>query len=194
MQNPTLSHMTAAKRILRYLKNETDLSLTYSSRGSATLTAYADADWGGCLQTRRSTTGYIFTLGDAAISWSSKRQHTVALSTTEAEYMAASTATQELLFLRTLLKDLKHTQIQPTVLYQDNQGAIALTNDFIINQRTKHIDIRYHFIRKQVEVETLSVDYTTTEEMIADCLTKAVTRQILDKARSRIFGGSTQLP
>jgi len=190
MENPTEANMIAAKRILRYLQSDKKLGLTYSTTGSPTLEAYADADWGGCHTTRRSTTGYIFTLGGAAISWSSKRQQTVALSTAEAEYMAASSATQELIFLRALLRDFGHTQKEPTVLHQDNQGVIALANDFILNQRTKHIDIKYHFIREKVESGVLTVDYTSTQEMIADCMTKAVSKQILDKAKEKIFGES----
>jgi hypothetical protein len=162
--------------------------LTYSRTGEQNLVGFADSDWGGDLTTRRSTTGYLFTLAGAAISWSSKRQPTVALSSTEAEYMSACSAAQETVYLRALLKDLGHPQNGPTVLHQDNQGAIAIGSDFISNRRTKHIDIKYHFIREKVEDGVIRLQYIPTAEMVADCLTKPVGRQILDKTRVQIFG------
>ena len=113
---------------------------------------------------------------------------TVALSSTEAEYMSACSAAQEAVYLRVLLEDLKHPQNGPTVLHQDNQGAIALGSDFISNKRTKHIDIKYHFIREKVEEGVIKLQYTPTIDMVADCLTKPVGRQIMDRAKVQIFG------
>jgi hypothetical protein len=188
MANPTQADLVAAKRILRYLQGTKEVAITYSRTGEPQLIGYTDSDWAGDRETRKSTTGYMFTMAGAAISWSSKRQQTIALSSTEAEYMAASSAAQEVMYLRALLLSLRHKQDGPTILYQDNQGAIAIGKDFVSNRRTKHIDIKYHYIRERVEKGDIQLQYLSTEEMIADCLTKPVGKQILDRAKKFIFG------
>ena len=188
MANPTQADMVAAKRILRYLQASKDIGIVYQRMGEPQLIGYADSDWAGDRKTRKSTTGYIFTIAGAAISWASKRQQTVALSSTEAEYIAACAAAQEVMYLRALLSSLEHTQEDPTTLHQDNQGAIAIGKDFASNRRTKHIDIKYHYIRERVEKGDIRLQYLNTEEMIADCLTKPVGKQILDRAKKFIFG------
>jgi hypothetical protein len=188
MANPTQADLVSVKRILRYLQATREIAITYSRSGNARLEGYTDSDWAGDKGTRRSTSGYVFTLAGAAISWASKCQQTVALSSCEAEYIAASSAAQEVVYLRTLLHGLKHEQEGPTVLHQDNQGAIAIGKDFVSNRRTKHIDIRYHYIRERVEKGDIELKYLSTEEMIADCLTKPVGKQILDRAMIQLFG------
>jgi hypothetical protein len=188
MANPTQADMVAAKRILRYLQASKEIGIVYQRMGEPQLRGYADSDWAGDRETQKSTTGYIFTIAGAAISWASKRQQTVALSSTEAEYMAACSAAQEVMYLRALLSSLEHKQEGPTVLHQDNQGAIAIGKDFASNRRTKHIDIKYHYIRERVERGDIKLEYISTEGMIADCLTKPVGKQILDRAKKFIFG------
>ncbi len=188
MSNPTQSDWIAAKRILRYLKNEKSTGPTYGKHGSTILTGYSDSDWAGDLETRRSTSGYIFLFGGAAISWSSKRQVTVALSSTEAEYIAVCSAVQEAVYLRTLLKDFGYEQKEPTIIHQDNQGSIAISKNAVVSRRTKHIDIKYHYVREMVETGEVTMDYIPTEKMLADCLTKAVNKNILDYAKSKILG------
>src|SRR5271163_3702934 len=116
--------------------------------------------------------GYIFYLSGGAISWSSKRQATVALSSTEAEYMALSQATREAIWLRTLLAELNYTQEHATTLFEDNQSAIALTKNPIHHARSKHIDIQHHFIREKIKSNKIEVSYMPTDDMIADALTK----------------------
>ena len=144
--------------------------------------------WAGDLETRKSTTGFLFIYSGAAISWNSKRQQTVALSSTEAEYMAGTSTTQEATYLRKVLKDLQETQMEPTTINMDNQGAITMAKDFMANRRTKHIEVKYHFIREKIEDKTIRVQYLPTEEMPADCLTKAVGPAILQRAKPIIFG------
>ena len=145
------------------------------------LTGYCDSDWGSSIDpegARRSTTGYCFNLNKigGSISWKSSRQPIVALSSTEAEYMGLSAATQEALYLKQLLNDIDPQFKIPIVVYEDNQGAIALIENPVHHQRTKHIDIRYHFIREQVINDCIDVEYLQTDLMVADYLTKPVGR------------------
>jgi hypothetical protein len=191
MSNPSVSDWILAKRILRYLKEDKQLGPHYKSNGNIELYGYVDSDWGGDEETRKSTTGYVFILGGAAISWISKQQPTVALSSTEAEYMAASVATQEAIFLRMLTKDLKLPQIKPTIIYQDNQGAIKMANNPFNNQRTKHIDIRHHFVREKVTNKEIKLEYMPTEKMIADSLTKPVSSDIIKRSLPIMLGASS---
>ena len=171
---PRTPHWRAAKGVLRYLAGSTGLGITYGA-GKRELQGYADADYAGDVDTRRSTTGYVFTLQGGAISWSSRLQPTVAASTTEAEYMAASYATKEALWLRKLLADIGY--VIPTVqLAGDNQGALKLVKHPIASVRSKHIDVIHHFVRERVARGEVRFTYLPTQAMIADCLTKAVPR------------------
>lgn len=138
------------------------------------LRGYCDADWAGDEGDRRSTTGYVFMLGVGAISWNSKRQPTIALSTTEAEYMAMSQCTKEAIWLRQLLADVGFVQQGGTQVLCDNQGAIALAKNPTHHSRTKHIDVQHHFIREQVEDQVIELKYVPTQAMVADVLTKAL--------------------
>ena len=190
MSDPCMSDFIAAKRILRYLKGTIDLGIIYSNINAENncLLGFSDSDWAGDKVTRKSTTGYVFLFANAAISWSSRKQPTIALSSTEAEYMAGCGAVQELIYLRMLFHDLGHLKDGPTLLFQDNQGAINLAIDFFSTKRTKHIDVKYHFIRQHIEEGRVKVNYISTTKMIADCLTKPVGKIILEKCKSRIFG------
>lgn len=177
-ENPGQQHWLAVKRVMRYLRGTSNWALHIggSSDGSIALVGYSDADWAGDLDTRRSTTGYAFTLGSGSITWASKRQATVAQSTTEAEYMAVSSAAREAMWLRQLLADLRISVPLPITLYSDNQGGIALTKNPVLHQRTKHVDIKHHYIRELVEANTINLTYISTADMLADVLTKALPR------------------
>ncbi|KAH7472327.1 Retrovirus-related Pol polyprotein from transposon TNT 1-94 [Phytophthora ramorum] len=170
------SHWVAAKRILKYLKTTQDLGLVFNGGTKGELIGYADANWAGDLDTRRSTTGYVFFLNGSAISWKSKRQPTVATSSTEAEYMALYNATQEAVWLRQLLLDVGCECVGATTIFQDNQGCIALAKNPAYHSRTKHIDLKYHFLREKVEDKVIVLEYKPTDEMIADGFTKALAR------------------
>jgi hypothetical protein len=141
MQRSGPEHRTAAKRVMRYLNGTRDLGLKFSGGEGSTqeLVGYCDADWGGDPDTRRSTTGYVFMLGGAAVSWASRLQPTVALSSAEAECTAVCEATQEAIHLRSLLRDLGLPQRGPTVLHEDNQSCIAMTESPALQRRSKHI-------------------------------------------------------
>ena len=170
--DPSEAHLTAAKRILRYLKGLQDLGLVYQESDDKCLCGYADANWAGDLDDRKSTTGNVFMLASSAVSWLSKRQPTVALSTTEAEYISLSSATTETMWLRQLMYDLGANQDAPTVISEDNIGAIKLSANPIGHARAKHIDLRHHFIRDAIANNVIKVEYCPTSDMVADILTK----------------------
>ena len=182
--NPTQAHLTAVKRIMRYLKGTTDLGLKYTA-DSGNLIGYSDADWAGCLDDRHSTTGNLFLLSGGAISWMSKKQAVVALSTSEAEYIALSSATQEAVWLRRLLAELGAPN-SSVVLMEDNQGAIALAKNPIAHSRTKHIDIRYHYVREAVQDGLIELQYCPTNEMTADLLTKPLPKETFQRFRASL--------
>lgn len=175
MQNPGKGHWLAVKRIFRYLKGTLNTKLEFSQSQTAGCVGYCDADWGNDSDTRRSITGSIFLFQGGLIVWQSKRQSSVALSTTEAEYMALSATCQEALWLRTLAKDLEPSIVSsPTIILNDNKGAIDLSNNGGYRPRTKHIDIRHHFIREKVDCGEVKIEHIPTERMTADVLTKAL--------------------
>ena len=180
--NPTQSHHTAAKRILRYLKNTADTALTYSKSSCASLIGYSDADWAGDLDTRRSTSGVLFLMSNGAVSWASKAQPVVALSSSEAEYIALSMAAQEATWMQKLLDDL-HVCARPVKIMEDNQGAIAIAKNPVAHARTKHIDIRFHYVRQAVEEGNIEIEYCPTEMMIADLLTKPLSKEHFERLR-----------
>jgi len=148
---PTEAHLTAVKRILRYLKETMNIALKYQQSENGMLIGYSDADRANDPDDRHSTTGNLFMMSGAAVIWLSKKQSTVALSTSEAEYIALNTATQEAIWFRRLLCDLGNSTDEPTILMEDNQGAIAIAHNPVDHARTKHIDIRYHFVRESVQ-------------------------------------------
>ena len=170
MANPTKEHWQAATNVLRYLAGTTECGITFGA-GSPGLEAYCDADYAGDIDTRRSTTGYVFLLNGGAISWSSRLQQTVAASTTEAEYMAAAAAIKEALWIRRLLKELEiDTKI--ITIKADSQSAIKLLKNPVISMRSKHIDVIYHFARERVTRKDVAFEYICTNKMVADALTK----------------------
>ena len=184
MANPTKAHLNMAKHVLRYIKGTLDYSVKFQkSDVPLKLSGFCDADWGAS-EDRRSITGYGFQLSESGplISWKSKKQQSVALSTCEAEYMALAAAVQETKFLRQLLKDMIGCEEKESVvLYVDNQGAIALAKNPVQHQRSKHIDIKYHFVRLEVQKGVLQLEYVPSEDNVADVFTKPVTRVRLNK-------------
>jgi hypothetical protein len=137
------------------------------------LLGHCDADYAGDIDTRRSTTGYVFMMNGGAISWSSKRQQTIAASTTEAEYMSAAAGVKEALWLRNLFSDF-NIQINPVTMLADNQSAIKLLRNPISSLRSKHIDVIHHFARERVMKGDVVFTYVKTDDMLADMMTKAL--------------------
>lgn len=172
--NPGMAHWEAVKRIYRYLLGTKELWLSYGGVAKE-LVGYADAD-GSMSEDRRATSGYAFLVDGGAVSWSTKRQEIVSLSTTESEYIAATHASKEALWLRSLISQVfgPFPLDTATTLFSDNQSAIALSKDHQYHARTKHIDVRFHFIRWVVEDGKIRLIYCPTNDMVADTLTKAL--------------------
>lgn len=184
MAQPTTAHWQAAKGVLRYLAGTADYGITYGG-AKIGLEAYTDADYAGDIDTRRSTTGYVYIMNGGAISWSSRLQQTVAASTTEAEYMAAASAIKEGLWLRTLFNNLQ-LGISGIEINADNQSAIKLLKNPVFSMRSKHIDVVYHFARERVTRGEVSFKYVRTEAMVADALTKPVAANKLEFCRNEM--------
>ena len=179
--NPGKPHWKALLRVLRYLQGTRELTLTLGRVSDADpdiLTGYTDANWARDIDDYHSTSGYIFKLGDAVISWNSKKQATVATSSTEAEYIAVSHGAKQAVWLRQLLvhADIAGKPPPPTTFYVDNTGAISLTKEPRFHSRTRHIPIHYHFVRELVENNTLNIKYIPTADMLADGFTKPLAR------------------
>lgn len=187
LNNPRRVHWLAALRVLKYLKGTSEYSLNYQRQEEPTLVAYSDADWAGDINTRRSTTGFVFTLCGAAVAWRTKLQTSVALSTCEAELMALSDTTREAVFLRQLASELQlpHAH-EPTTINEDNQAALQVVKDHRFSERTKHVAIRHFFVREKVAEGTIKVEYCSTDQMIADIFTKPLQRILFDRLRAKL--------
>lgn len=173
--NPTPTHDLALKRIVRYLAGSAHLGLRYgpSNEINVELVGYTDSSYGDCLDTRRSTSGYTFLFWNGPITWSSKRQLVVALSTAESEYIGECNAAKEAIFLSRSLTPIGY-DISTLNLFADNQAAIKLASNLINHPRSKHIDIQYHKVREVVENGLLQITYIPTADMVADGLTKSL--------------------
>ena len=187
---PMKGHWIALKHVLRYLKGTLDFGLCYRKcDDGVTLIGYSDADWASSTDDRRSISGYCFSLNRAGplISWKSRKQPTVALSSCEAEYIALAAAVQQGMYLTQMIKDIGEVS-GPVLIFGDNQGTIALSKNPVNQQRSKHIDVRCHFIRSVQNAGKTVIKYCPTADMVADVLTKPVTKFKLEKFRSYIFG------
>lgn len=172
-QNPGVAHWNTLKRVYQYLKGTVDLWLVLGGAEDNEVVGFSDAD-GMSTKGRKAISGYVFMLNGGAVSWSSKRQSLVTLSTTEAEYVALTHASKEALWLRSFIIELFQQPEHPIQLLSDNQSSIALSKDDHFHARTKHIDIRFHFIRYAIAEGRISLSYCPTEDMTADVLTKAL--------------------
>ena len=176
MTNPSPQHWIAVKCILRYLQGTLDHVLQYGGSSSGLqVVGYCDADYAGDIDTRRSTTGYTFLLAGGAISWNSKKQPTVALSTTEAKYMAATHATKEAIWLQRFFKDIGFSQDTSLTIFSDNQSYISLSRNPTFHTRTKHVEIQHHFVHEKIESGNINLVFCGTQDMVADILTKGLT-------------------
>jgi hypothetical protein len=183
--NPGIAHWKAVKHLFRYLQGTKDMGLVYKSDGLSMdlFTTFTDANHGGCRDSGRSTGGYLVTLGSAAVSWSSKLQSVVALSTTEAEYIAAVEAGKEIMWMRNILSELGYKIESPSDLKMDNQSAISVSKNPEHHGRMKHLDLRWYWLRDVVDAKQIAPDYIPTSEMVADILTKALPREKVERFR-----------
>lgn len=176
-------HWNAVKRILRYLRGTLDLGLIYKKGVSDDCIGYSDSDWAGDLDDRRSTSGYMFHISGAAVSWKSRKQSYVALSTAEAEYMALANDAQEAVWIQELIGELRNETARPVTINEDNQATIQMSKNPQFHGRAKHIGIKYNFIREQIEKGTVEPIYCRTSDMVADMLTKGLCKEKYAKFR-----------
>jgi len=188
MEAPSKEHWAAVKRIVRYIAGTLNYGCRYVSGKSSeqNLLGFTDSDYGGDLVHRRSTTGIVFFLGPNMVTWTSQKQKSVALSTCEAEYMAAAAGTCQGVWLSRLLAVLTGEKIQKFRLLIDNKSAIELSKNPVYHERSKLIDTRYHYIRECISNGEVVVDHVSTEGQLADILTKALPRVRFIELRGRI--------
>jgi hypothetical protein len=176
---PNQQHLTAAKRILRYLKGTSKLGIYYRSTSSE-LSGYVDADFARDLDDRKSTSGYVFLFGGGPISWYSGKQKCTSVATAGAEYIALGAAVREGMYLQQLFSEVG-TKFSPITIYEDNQSAIAMAKNPVYHSKQKHIDIQAHFVRDEVEKGTVDLRFCPSADMIADVLTKPLPRPAFEK-------------
>ena len=173
---PNESHLAAVKRIMRYLKETLDLGILYSASEELHCVGYSDADWANDIDNRHSTTGNIFIMNGGPICWLSQKQSIVAQSTAEAEYVALWSAAKQAVWLCRLLNELGLYIDEPLTIFEDNQAAIAMSKNPVNFKRSKHIDVKYHFVRQCVEKAEVQIIYCPSEKMLADFLTKPLSK------------------
>jgi len=183
--NPKESHFKAAKRILKYLKGTTNVGIWYPNEYNIALSGFSDSDYAGCKLDKKSTSGTCHLLGSNLISWNSKKQACVALSTTEAEYIAAGHACAQSIWLKHQLMDYG-VKLEKVPFYCDNTSAINLTKNPIQHSRTKHIEIRHHFIRDHIQKGDIEIMFVKTENQLADLFTKPLARDRFNKLRTEL--------
>lgn len=186
MENPTQLHLQLAKRVLRYLQGTTEYGIFYKKGGNDDLIAYTDSDYAGDLDDRRSTSGYVFLFGSGAVSWSSKKQPIVSLSTTEAEFIAATACACQAIWLKRVLKTLDQTQQEKNTIHCDNSSAIELSRNPVMHGHSKHIDVRFHFLRELAQIGMIELVHCNTLEQIADVMTKPLKLDAFLKLRTML--------
>ncbi|QRW26323.1 Gag-Pol polyprotein/retrotransposon [Rhizoctonia solani] len=174
--NPGKEHWSALLQVLRYLQATKDLGIVYDSSKNSELIGFVDADYAGDPHTSRSTTGWTFILAGGAIAWSLRKQPTISLSSTEAKYVAAASAAREILWIRSFLSELGFLTNGPTALLTNNQSSIALAKNPSNHQNTKHIRVKYHFIRELIAFKEIELKFIPTNEQVANVLTKPLGR------------------
>jgi hypothetical protein len=195
--NPNQAHMDAVDHIFTYLKSDPGKGIVYSGKHGFRLQGFVDSDFAGCEDSRKSTTGWVFTLAGGPVSWSSQRQKTVATSTMDAEYIACAEAAKEAVWIRNFVNDLRipEIHIDKVPLYIDNTSALKLTRNPEFHSRSKHIDVKHHFIREKVEEGVVDTQGINTKDNLADIFTKALpklTHELLVNRLNLRSGGDTE--
>lgn len=196
MHDPRQVHMSALKRIIRYIQGTLGHGLQMYKSKQRTLTAYSDADWAGCPNTRRSTSGYCVYLGENLISWSSKRQPTVSRSSAEAEYRGVANAVADTCWIRNLLLELHHPITRATLIFCDNVSSVYLCSNPVKHQRTKHVELDIHFVRDKVALGEVKVMHVPSAYQYADIFTKGLPSSLFTSFRNSLtvktFDASTE--
>jgi hypothetical protein len=190
LSNPGTAHWVAAKRVLRYLQGTAKMGLCfqdYNGNRSTSVEVFCDADWAGDIDDRKSTSGIIIKLNGCPVVWLSKKQTTVALSTAEAEYIALASAIQEMIWMNQYLSELQLKDPEVPLVRSDNQAAIQIATNDTLHTRSKHIDIRYHFIRQILKEGQMKLSYVSTREQEADINTKALDMSTFKYLRERLL-------
>ena len=186
--NPSPKHLSLAKYVLKYLKGTINYRIRYDGANGVGLYGYSDSSWGDNPDDYRSTSGYVFLLAEGAISWSSRKQKTIALSTTEAEYMALTDAGNQATWYQSFYSELGYNVEDPILLHGDNKGSVDLASNPVTGRRSKHIQLKHHKIREYVQNNVVDLVRTKTEDMVADGLTKS-----LAKSRHSLLSGQMGL-
>jgi len=189
MARPTELHLQAAKRILRYLKGTIDYGIFYKKNGNKQLIAFTDSDYAGDIEDRKNTSDYVFILSGGAVSWSSKKQPIVTLSTTEAEFVAAAACACQAIWMRRILEKLNHEQEGCTTLMCDNSSTIKLSRNPIMHGRNKHIDVRFHFLRDLTRDKIIELVHCGSQDQVVDLLdllTKPIKLQTFVKLQEQL--------
>ena len=190
LADPSQADLTMVKHVFRYIRGTINNKLTFRKSNDLKLVGYTDADWASSREDRKSTSGYCFMLNNSGpvISWKSKKQPTVALSSCESEYVALCAGMQEAVYLKRLMEELLQNSFGPIMINVDNQGAIALSKNPTQHDRSKHVDIKYHFCRECVSSGKVEVSYVPTADNVADVMTKAASKGKVMKFRDTLFG------
>ncbi|CAI0390575.1 unnamed protein product [Linum tenue] len=189
MEAPTKQHLLAAKRVLRFLKGTLTSGIWYKrENGEGSLLGYTDSDYAGDSDDRKSTSGYIFFLAGGAVSWASKKQPVVTLSTTEAEFVAAAYCAAQAVWLRRVLTEIgwESSVKKATEIRCDNSSTIKLSRNPVLHGRSKHIDVRFHFLRELVRDEVVELQQCGTREQVADIMTKALSQEAFHRLRAEL--------
>lgn len=187
-------HLTAAYRVLRYLKNDPGKGLFYSVDPDIGFNAFSDSDWATCLHSRKSVTGFCVFLGDSLVSWKSKKQKVASRSSAEAEYRAMADTTKELIWLENILHEMKIKTSGSSNLYCDNTVALHIASNSVFHERTKHVELDCHVVRHRYKDGLLNLMHITTENNLADLFTKPVQPSVFKALMSRFQTSSLFLP
>ena len=185
MHSPSQFHLSAAKRVLRYIRGTTDYGVWYLKNESKQLMGYADSDWAGSLEDSKSTSGYAFSFG-SGVFWNSRKQEVVAQSSAEAEYISAANAANQAIWLRKILSDLGQNLNEATVMWVDNKSAIAMTKNPVQHGRTKRINVKFHAIREAEKLGKIKLVHCSSENQIADIMTKALPKAKFEFLRIKL--------
>ena len=183
---PKESHVQAVKRIFRYLKGTIDIGLWYPSKNTFSLKAYSDAYWDGCVDDRKRTSGGSFFLGESLISWISKKQNSISLSTTEAEYITVAECCTQVEWMKQTLQDIKVVFEEPTIIHCDNTSAISLSKNPVQHSKAKHIPVKYHYLREQAASKNIRLEYISTQEQVAYIFTKPLKKDVFEHLSQKL--------